>query len=248
MHQYRTTSQTRRALGEGQVVEHDVVQVSCSPFRVVELEHGFLLRGHQGVAAVTLYSHFRSATHNVGTTVACDVVPQRFYAILRDRERDAAIGVGEAITAIQQLGSGSVLDGVVIHPLRRRTGATSLIDRHLVAVRVGVEHRNLTWGQVVFVLIQVGFGDGEQRLVISKRIDVVLAWRGVTRRSLGDTTVPLRNSARRVAGFLGTERGEVCAQFGCFCRRNRSERAASGQCQRNRGPHQRVLFQHLDSP
>ena len=119
MNQYRTTGQTRRAGGEGQVVEHDVVQVGEGAVLQVVLEQRFLLGSNQRVGTIALDGYFRGATHDVGTAVAGNVVPQRLDTILRNRERDTAVGIGEAVAAIDQLGAGGVLDGVVIDPLRR---------------------------------------------------------------------------------------------------------------------------------
>ncbi len=244
VNQHRTTGQTRRAGGEGQVVEHDVVQVGEGAVLHVVLEHGLLLRGHQRVGTIALYRHFRGTTHDVGTTITGDVVPQRFHAVLRNRERDAAIGIGEAVAAVDQLGAGGVLDGVVIDPLRRRAGATGLVDRHLVGFRVGLEHGDLTRRQVGLVLAQVGRGDGEQRLVFRERVDVMLARAGVTGRCLGDTTGPGRDGAGGIAGFLGAEGRQGVAEFGSFLRGNGSQCRAGGKRQRNGYGHQPVLVQH----
>ncbi|MCY1512764.1 hypothetical protein D9M68_472380 [compost metagenome] len=245
--QGRTTGQACRALGEGQVEEEDVVQVGVRPFRVVVLEQGFLLRGHQGVVAIALHGHFRGAADDVAAAVADDVVPQGFHAVLRNRERDAAVGVGEAVAAVQQLGAGGVLDGVVIDPLRRGAGAAGLVDRHLEAVRVGIEQGDLTRGQVGLVLVQVGLGDGEQRLVFRERVRMVLAGL-VAGRSLGDAAGPGRDGAGGVAALLGAEGGQAAAELGGILGRDLRQGAAGGQRQGNRGAYQRKLFQHVGSP
>ncbi len=247
VHQHRATGQARRALGERQVVEHQVVQVGEAAALEVVLEQRFLLRGHQRVATVALYRDFRGAAHDIGTAVAGDMVPQRLHAALRNRERHPAIGVGEPVAAVQQPGAGGIGEGVVVQPLRRRAGTATGVDRHPEAVRVGLEQRQLARGQVFPVLLQVGLVDGEQRLVRGERVRVVLA-RLVAGRRLGDAAGPGGNAAGGVAGLLRAQRGEARLQLRRLAGGNAGQRAAAAQCQRQGSADQQVLVQHEGSP
>ena len=137
------------------------------------------------------------------------MVPQRFNPALRHRERNTSVCIDKAVAATDQFGAAGVLAGVVIDPLRCRSGAASGVNRHLVAVRVRFEHRDLTRRQTYFVLVQIGLGDGEQRRVCAKGIDMRFAGAFVTRRRLGETTTPGRNGARRVASLFSAQWGQA---------------------------------------
>ena len=140
------------------------------------------------------------------------MVPQGLDTALRQRERCAAVGITEAIATIQQFGAGGVGEGVVIHPLRRRTTAMAGVDRHAEAVRVGVDQSDLTRRQVGLVLGQVGLADGEQRFFRGERIGMVTTGALITGRRLGQAAAPGGNTASGVTGFFRTQRGELVFQ------------------------------------
>ena len=101
VNQYRTTGQTCRRLGEGQVVENDVVQAVEVVLGIVVTEVDFLLGSNQGVGTITLYRHFRSTTDHIQPAPAQDMVPDRlqrlvFVAATQDRERNPAKGIVNA--------------------------------------------------------------------------------------------------------------------------------------------------------
>ncbi|MCY1300905.1 hypothetical protein D9M70_504930 [compost metagenome] len=195
--------QACRALGHRLVVEQGVVQARIVATLLVVAGEHFVLRGDRGEAAIALHRRLRRTAHDEGAAVAGDVVPQRLDATLRDRERNTAEGIDEAIAAFHQRGAGGVFEDVVVDPLWRRAGAARRVDRHLEAVRVGIEQGDLPGGELVLVLVQVGLGDGEQRLVGGVRVAAVLAG-FVAGRCLGDATGPGGDGAGDVAGLFRT--------------------------------------------
>ena len=86
---------------------------------------------------------------------------------------------------------------------------------HLEGVGVALEHRDLTRRQVVSILLVVGGGDHEQRLLATVGVGqeaVGINRRGVRRQ----TTGPGRDGAGRIACGFCTDRCQAVAQLGGF--------------------------------
>ncbi|MNJ50386.1 hypothetical protein D3C77_456580 [compost metagenome] len=249
MHQCCATSQTRRALDEGQVVKQGIFQVSELPTRTVVVEHPFLLRSHQREAAVALHRCFRSTPDHIDTAITGDVVPQRLDAILGNGKRHAAISVTEPVTAFEQLRRGGVLESVVVQPLRCRAGAAAGVHRHLEGVGVAVEQRDLARTQLVLVLVQIGLGNGEQRFIRRERVQVMFA-RHIALRGLGETAVPGRDGPGGVTRALGAHGRQGGFQLLGLLGRNGGQRPAGRQAQDQRqgGLEQSWCVKHGCSP
>ncbi|MNE59199.1 hypothetical protein D3C76_1582160 [compost metagenome] len=80
------------------------------------------------------------------------------------------------------------------------------------------------------VLLEVGGGDGVQRFLAGKRIDIALAWREPG-RCLGEATAPGRNAAVGAGGLFGAGGGEVLAQAGKVGTAQLGEGGVAGQAE-----------------
>ncbi|MNZ83548.1 hypothetical protein D3C78_1022790 [compost metagenome] len=186
-----------------------------------------------GVGTVGLRCRLRGETLQVAAAVAGDVVPVHLDAAFRNREGVVArFGeIDQRVAVVAQLyGHGAFLRRVV-DALRCRCGAMARIDRDLVGVRIALEHRLLAGGQLGLVLVGVGRGDDEQRLLAGERIaEEALA---IHRRSAGlETAVPGRDAAVGVAGLFRAERGEGGTQLGRFLRGDGGHYSGGQQRQR----------------
>ncbi|MCY1430771.1 hypothetical protein D9M71_467240 [compost metagenome] len=136
------------------------------------------------------------------------VVPVHFQARLGNRERHAAVGALHGQAVVLQGRVGGVLQGVVVDPLRRRGGAAGRVDVDAEGIRIGLEQLDHSLGQLVLVLLQVGRGDGEQRLVGGERVEAALALL-VTGGHFSEAAVPGRDAAVGIAGAFGAQRGQL---------------------------------------
>ncbi len=85
------------------------------------------------------------------------------------------------------------------------------VNIHLERIAVLLEQRLVPFRQLVGILGHVVPGDGEQDLVVGERIGVMLSGLESGRR-LGDAAGPRRYRAVRVAGSLGSQRGQILPQ------------------------------------
>ena len=221
MDQDCATGKAGRRLGERQVVENDVIEIFFTAFRAVEVEKGFLLGRHQAVIPVGLHGNFTGTTGQGYTAPAGQMVPDHlpgffFVIAMKDRERIATVGAIKAFSLTNHFRIHCVLADVLGDPVRNRVGATGLVNRNPEGRRIGFKHGLLAIGQVLAVLVHVGRIDGEQHLVIRKRVDMVLATALIASRGLCQATVPRRDGAIGVSGLNRTERGQVITQPCCF--------------------------------
>ncbi|MNJ56869.1 hypothetical protein D3C77_524330 [compost metagenome] len=207
------------------------------------------MRRHQREAAIALHRRFGSTPDHIDAAITGDVVPHCLDAILGNGKRHAAIGVAETVAAFEQLGRGGVLEGVVVQPLRCRAGTAAGVHRHLEGIGVAVEQRDLARTQLVLVLLQIGLGNGEQRLVCRERVQVMLA-RLVALRRLGDAAVPGRDGPGSVARALGAHGRQGGFQLLGLLGRNGGQRPAGRQAQDQRqgGLEQSWCVKHGRSP
>ncbi|MNI44316.1 hypothetical protein D3C73_986880 [compost metagenome] len=167
-----------------------------------------------------------------GPAPAQQVVPHGFYAIARDRERNApggAFGHG-AGRAVHQLAAGGVGKGCVIHRLRCGSAAVGRVDVQPVAVGVLLQHRLDAWGQLVSVLRHVLRSDCQQRLVSGERV-ATLAAVLVSGVDLGVTAGPGGDTAVGIAGTLAAQWGQ-CGLERCRLLGGHRGKSAVGEQQR----------------
>ncbi|MNP10782.1 hypothetical protein D3C76_1029430 [compost metagenome] len=186
-----------------------------------------------GVGAVGLRRGLGDYLREVGTAITGLVVPHHFHASLRNREGVVVrlLEVLQAIAVVDRLGIQRTDLRRVVHRLRSGGAATGRVDRNLVGVRVALEHRLLAGGQLVLVLVDVGLGDGEQRLVILERVaeEAIGIHRSGARL---EATGPLRNAAIGIRGLFATQRCQGGSQFGRFLGGNGCHYAAGEERER----------------
>ncbi|MNO99403.1 hypothetical protein D3C76_911720 [compost metagenome] len=119
------------------------------------------------------------------------------------------------------------MQGIVRHPAAHVVGVTEVtvprVDVHLVAVRVFLQQRLLPVGQVLGVLVHVLRSDHQNRLFIGIRVHRLVTGEldVVPARHLAQVLAGVRrDGARRIAGLLGTDAGQVLAKPGGFFRRH----------------------------
>ena len=98
------------------------------------------------------------------------MVPDGFQTVFRDRERNGLLEVLQTVATFDHLGVDGVALGRFQHKVRHAGRAMGREYRHLVGFRVTLEQGQLTRGQLVLVLLGVGRGDGEQRLLAGEGI------------------------------------------------------------------------------
>ena len=206
MNQNGTTGKAGRRLSKRQVVEDHVVQIFLTTLRVIKVEECFLLRGHQAVVAIGLNRYLAGTPGDRNTAPTSQVVPDHlpglfFVVAMQNGEWIATEGAIDSLSLTNNLGIHRVLPGILSHPVGHRVGAPGLINRYPERSWVGFQHRPDTIGQVVAVLIHIGCSNGEQHFVIRERIYMVLPATFITRRWLGQATIPCRNGASVITGF-----------------------------------------------
>ena len=115
------------------------------------------------------------------------------------------------------------------------------VHRDLVGFGVALEHRHLAVGELVFVLVDRGGGDHEQRLFIGKWVGqktLAVHRAGV----FGDAAGPGRDRAVGVAGFFSADRREGGAKLGGLFGRYRRHHVGGQQTQ---GHHCKYLTHRL---
>ncbi len=175
------------------------------------------------------------------------VVPHHLDARLGNRERDAAVATLQRLAVVLGLALGGVLRRVVIHVLRRHSGAVSRVDVDAEAVRVLLQQRLGAFGELVGVLRHVLRGDLHDPLLAGERLHRDVADLGAG----GGHALragPGRDAAVLVGGLLAAQRGEVALQRRCFFRAHCSVRAlGTHQYGSQRCPQSRFLV-HCYSP
>src|SRR3989344_2706999 len=170
VYQQHVTCQTRRSRYALFEVEQYVAWLAVISILQCATEGELILEIHQAVGTIRLRSRLGDQTLHAAATVAGDVVPDGFQAILWNRERVSLVEVLQTVTALNHLG----VDGVVLRSSQNSIWhgcrTMSWEHRHFETFRITLEHRQLTWGQLVFVLINVLRSDGEQRLLTWERI------------------------------------------------------------------------------
>src|SRR5690606_6888899 len=160
---------------------------------------------HQAVAAIDLGGRLSHYAASRAATVAGDVVPDRFQAILRNGEGDGCVEIFQAVAAAYQLGLGGVALRRVVDALRHGGAAPGFENRQPVGLRITLEHGDLTRRQVVLILLVVLRGDGELGLITG----IGIADEAVGRDGGGiggQPAGPFRDGAGGVAGLLGADR------------------------------------------
>ncbi len=146
------------------------------------------------------------------------MVPDRLQTVLRDREWNPVDSTVDPVTTFCQLGCCGNRFGRVVDALWRSDTAVRRVNVHLVRW-ISFEHRLLADGQFVGVLIHVCRGNGKQYFVTGIWVRMMHAL-FVSSRRCGDATVPGRDGAVGIAGFLATQWGEVLAETRCIISRN----------------------------
>ena len=164
---------------------------------------------------------------SIGTLPGQAVVPQHLGTVLRYRKGNAAVSAANFFGGLFEGGAGGVLQGVVVHPLRRRGATPGRIDIQAV-VRVLLQQRLGALGQLLGVLRHVARADREQRLVGGERVGALVAAL-VTRRRLGIAAGPFRDTAVGVAGALAAQGREVGIESRGLVRGDRRLRQADTQ-------------------
>ncbi|MCY1430377.1 hypothetical protein D9M71_463250 [compost metagenome] len=195
-------------------VEQHVGRLVLVQLAHVGREGDLVLELHRSEGAAGLRRGLNHQAPGVAAAVTGDVVPQDLDAVLGNRE-GVVMAIGEirqAVAAVHRLGIDGALPGRVVDGLGRGGAAVAGVDRDLVGAGVALEHRHLPGGELVLVLLGVGRGDGEQRLLAGVGIAdkaVGVDHGGVGRQATG----PGRNAAVGVTELLRAQRGEVGAEL-----------------------------------
>ncbi|MNZ75848.1 hypothetical protein D3C78_943360 [compost metagenome] len=198
-------------------VEEEVGALVRRHIRHLIREGGAHFHFDNGEGAVGLWSGLGNDLPVVGAFVASLVVPHHFDAGLRNREGVVMglVEVLQAVAVVDRLGGHGTFLRCVVDLLRGRRATAGRINRNLVGVRIALEQRQLTGGQLVLVLIDIGLGDGEQRLVAGERIAEEAV--GVHRCGAWlEAAGPGRDAAVGVTGLLAAQRGQAGAELGRF--------------------------------
>src|SRR3990167_7026410 len=228
VYQQHVTCQTRRSSYPLFEVEQYVAWLACIGILQRTTEGELILEVNQAVRAIRLWSRLSYQALHAATTVASDVVPDRFQAVFRNRERVSLLEVLQTVTAFDHLGVDCVVlrsrQDKVWHGRRTVSGE----HRHFVAFRITLEHRQLARGQLVFVLINVLRVDGEQRLLARERIRQEACGIRSTRAGW-QTASPGRDRTISIARHFRTDWCQRSTQFGSFIRRYRRHHTARQQ-------------------
>src|SRR5690606_24933929 len=164
LYHQRRTGQLGRRGDLVLVVVEDVVQIARGHAFAVVDEVDFPIEFEQVVAAVGQHRRLVGDHAQLLATVAGDVVPDDFQAILRDGKGHAGRGAFDAVTAGDQLRPGGVLTGGGVQPFRNRRTAPARVNAHAV---VGIKGQQAlhAFRQLVAVVVQVVLVDDQQRLV-----------------------------------------------------------------------------------
>ncbi len=229
MHQQHGTGQARRCGHFLLEVEQDVARVVRVVILHLVAEDELVGEVHRVERAVLLWRGLGYQAADTAPPVAGDVVPDHLQAAFGDRERHSRAEVVQAVATFHQGGFGGVfLDGRE-HISRDGRAAMGFEYRDLEGVRVALEHGQLAWRKLVFVLLGVLRGDGEQRLLAA-------IWIGQEALAV-DTACALRQRLPRadraigVTGLFGAHRGQGTAQLGRLIGRYRSHHAGRQQGQ-----------------
>ena len=158
------------------------------------------------------------------------VVPQRFHAVFRNRERHLSQPF-KAHAIIDQLGVQGVVHDPLAHVIRVAVVTVTGVDVHLVGGRITLEQRLLAFGQFVFVLGHVLRGNHQNRLLRSVGVNRLVAGKlhMVPTRHFAQVLAGIRrDGARGVTRLLCPYTGQLLAQFGRFCGRYLSRCRADG--------------------
>ncbi|MCY1528902.1 hypothetical protein D9M68_640250 [compost metagenome] len=154
---------------------------------------------------------------HVATSIAGLLVPVHLDAALRQRESvvTGSREVGQAIAVRRQRDVKGTLLGRGIDRLQSTTRPMALVHGDLVAARVALEHRQLAGRELVLVLLGIGGGDDEQRLLAFERIAeeaIAVHWRRTRLQPAG----PGRDAAIGIAFLLRAQRSERGAELVSF--------------------------------
>ena len=148
------------------------------------------------------------------------MVPDDLVAVLRDGEGVPIDGALQRFAIAAELGVHRVATRRLIDPLGIGEGPPRLVDRHLVAVRIHLEHGLLAFAQQIGVLLHVLRGDGIHRLVVGEGIAIT---RALALIAVGDlrwlqAAVPGGDGAVGVAGAGSADRRQRPAfvEFRCL--------------------------------
>ncbi|MNF82451.1 hypothetical protein D3C84_647570 [compost metagenome] len=172
MHQQHVTGQARRRRHPLDEIEQDVFRLGLVLIGQLTRIGHFVLEVNHAEGAVGLRLHPGHQTLEVAATVAGAVVPHHFDARLGNREGviAAVAEAREAVATVHPFGVQRAGLGRSVDLIRQPRAAVGRVHRDLVAVRVALEHRQLAGGQLVFVLLGVGRGDGKQRLLVGEGV------------------------------------------------------------------------------
>ncbi len=207
VHQQDAAGKPRR--GGDLLLEHEdlVVEIrlghSLDAVEQVEL----VIELHQGVLAAAGGSRLGGGSRGDAAPEAQQVVPDNLHTLLRNRKGDAVDGSGDTVAVLHQFGSSCDLLGLIVDTLWIGGTAVRRIDVHLEA-RIGLEHGLVARSELIGVLRHVLGRDGEHHRVGTERIGVMHP-RLVPCRRFRDATVPRRDGAVGVTGFLRTQGSQI---------------------------------------
>ncbi|MDT4839243.1 hypothetical protein FQZ97_730280 [compost metagenome] len=138
------------------------------------------------------------------------MVPHRFIAGFRNRERHAAIAAFDAQAAVGGAAGRLVLNAVFQNVLGEAGGAAGRVNIH-AEIRIFTQQRFLPLGQLRCMLFHVLRGDCEERFVVP-RVAIIVRLSGVVAAWNGQGLIGVGgDSACRVSGLDGTELGQFAS-------------------------------------
>ncbi|MNG03552.1 hypothetical protein D3C84_866380 [compost metagenome] len=129
MHQQHITSQTRRSSHQLLVIEQHVSWVRRIKVGNAITEGELIFEVHRHKTAIGQRCGLHMAALGAAATVAGDVVPHYFQAILRDGKGHRGGEVLQTVAAVHHSGSCRILPGRLIDKVRRIGGAVATVDR-----------------------------------------------------------------------------------------------------------------------
>ncbi|MNO62118.1 hypothetical protein D3C76_527900 [compost metagenome] len=158
----------------------------------------------------------------VGVLVVLEgAVPHHFRAVLRNRERHAAVaGAGELQKVLRQRAGPGVLQGVVDDVLRVLRRAMGRVDIQAVG-RILLQHFLDARAELVLVLRHVLRGDAVQRLLAGEGVGPFTADGELEAGGYRNRLAIGRDGAVGIAGLLRAPGQQVVAQAGDFVRAER---------------------------
>ncbi|MNP09308.1 hypothetical protein D3C76_1014100 [compost metagenome] len=160
MDQFDVTRKARRGGHRLLVVEQHIARLGRVVIGQAFTQYVLMVEGHRCPDTPDVRDNLHHLALHAVATIASEVIPDHFKAVLGNGEWKRLGEVLQAIAAGDQAG----IQGIFLRGLddaRRHVGATvGGIHVHRV-FGVALEHGQLAWGQAVFVLVSALRGNGE---------------------------------------------------------------------------------------